>query len=115
MVLCKPCIFCVQMIVYLYVRRKIQRLRVSGPTVIKLEKIQKTVYILLYTFYVKKILLNAQHVRRSTLLDIDCIDLGLIRPRCYTVPEMKTLFDIVSVDRILSFVKEGNLFDRMYV
>ena len=36
---------------------------------------------------------------------IDCIDLGLIRPRFYTVPDMKTLFDTVSVDRILSFVK----------
>ena len=37
---------------------------------------------------------------------IDCIDLGLIRPRFYTVPDMKALFDSVSVDRILLFVKE---------
>ena len=37
---------------------------------------------------------------------IDCIDLDLIRPRFYTVPDMKTLFDTVSVDRILAFVKE---------
>ena len=44
---------------------------------------------------------------------IDCIDLGLVRPRFYTVPDMKTLFDTVSVDRILSFVKEVNLFDKI--
>ena len=44
---------------------------------------------------------------------IDCIDLGLIRPRFYTVPDMKTLFDTISVDRILSFVKEVNLFDKI--
>ena len=44
---------------------------------------------------------------------IDCIDLGLIRPRFYTVPNMKTLFDTVSVDRILSFVKEVKLFDKI--
>ena len=44
---------------------------------------------------------------------IDCIDLGLIRPRFYNVPDMKTLFDTVSVDRILSFVKEVNLFDKI--
>ena len=43
---------------------------------------------------------------------IDCIDLGLIPPRFY-VPDMKTLFDTVSVDRILSFVKEVNLFDKI--
>ena len=44
---------------------------------------------------------------------IDCIDLGLVRPRFYTVPDMKTLFDTVSVDRILSFIKEVNLFDKI--
>ena len=44
---------------------------------------------------------------------IDCIDLGLIRPRFYNVPDVKTLFDTVSVDRILSFVKEVNLFDKI--
>ena len=44
---------------------------------------------------------------------IDCIDLGLIRPRFYTAPDMKTLFDTISVDRILSFVKEVNLFDKI--
>ena len=44
---------------------------------------------------------------------IDCIDLGLIRPRFYTVLDMKTLFDTNSVDRILSFVKEVNLFDKI--
>ena len=44
---------------------------------------------------------------------IDCIDLGLIRPRFYTVPDMKTLFDTISVDRMLSFVKEVNLFDKI--
>ena len=44
---------------------------------------------------------------------IDCIDLGLIRPRFYTVPDMKSLFDTVSVDRILSFIKEVNLFDKI--
>ena len=44
---------------------------------------------------------------------IDCIDLGFIRPRFYTVPDMKTLFDTVSVDRILSFVKEGDLFTKI--
>ena len=44
---------------------------------------------------------------------IDCIDLGLIRPRFYNVPDMKTLFDTISVDRILSFVKEVNLFDKI--
>ena len=44
---------------------------------------------------------------------INCIDLGLIRLRFYTVPNMKTLFDTVIVDRILSFVKEVNLFDKI--
>ena len=44
---------------------------------------------------------------------IDCIDLGLIRPRFYTVPDIKTLFDTISVDRILSFVKEVNLFNKI--
>ena len=44
---------------------------------------------------------------------IDCIDLGLVRPRFYTVQDMKTLFDTVSVDRILSFIKEVNLFDKI--
>ena len=44
---------------------------------------------------------------------IDCIDLGLVRPRFYTVPDMKTLFDTVSVDRILSFIKEVKLFDKI--
>ena len=44
---------------------------------------------------------------------IDCIDLGFIRPRFYTVPDLKTLFDTVGVDRILSFVKEVNLFDKI--
>ena len=44
---------------------------------------------------------------------IDCIDLGLIRPRFYTVPDMKTLFDTVRVDRILSFVKEVDLFTKI--
>ena len=44
---------------------------------------------------------------------IDCIDLGLIRPRFYTVPDMKTLFDTISIDKILSFVKEVNLFDKI--
>ena len=44
---------------------------------------------------------------------IDCIDLGLVRPRFYTVPDMKTLFDTVSVDRIVSFIKEVNLFDKI--
>ena len=44
---------------------------------------------------------------------IDCIDLGLIRPRFYTVPDMKTLVDTVSVDRILSFVKEVDLFTKI--
>ena len=44
---------------------------------------------------------------------IDCIDLGLIRPRFYNVPDMNTLFDTVSVDRTLSFVKEINLFSNI--
>ena len=44
---------------------------------------------------------------------IDCIDLGLIRPRFHTVPDLKTLFDTDSVDRIVSFVKEVNLFDKI--
>ena len=44
---------------------------------------------------------------------IDCIDLALIRPRFYTVPDMKTLFDTISVDRIISFVKEVNLFSKI--
>ena len=44
---------------------------------------------------------------------IDCIDLGLIRPRFYTVPDMKTFFDTVSVDRILSFVKKIDLFTKI--
>ena len=37
------------------------------------------------------------------------IDLALIGPRFFTVPDMKTLFETVSVDRILSFIKEVNL------
>ena len=44
---------------------------------------------------------------------IDCIDIGLIRPRFYSVPDMKTLFHTVSVDRIISFVKEINLFSKI--
>ena len=44
---------------------------------------------------------------------IDCIDLRLIRPRFYTVQDMKTLFDTISVDRILSFVKEVDLFTKI--
>ena len=44
---------------------------------------------------------------------IDLIDLGLIRPRFYTVPDIKTLFDTVSVDRILSFVKEVDSFTKI--
>ena len=44
---------------------------------------------------------------------IDCIDLGLIRPRFFCVSDMKTLFDTVSVDRIISFVKEINLFSKI--
>ena len=36
---------------------------------------------------------------------IDCIDLGLIRPRFYSVRDMKTLFDTVSVDRIIDLVR----------
>ena len=44
---------------------------------------------------------------------IDCIDLGLIRPHYYSVPDMKALFDSVSVDRILSFVKVINLFSKI--
>ena len=44
---------------------------------------------------------------------IDCIDLGLIRSRFYTVPDMKTLFDTISVDEILSFVEEVNLFAKI--
>ena len=44
---------------------------------------------------------------------IDCTDLGLIRPRFYSVPDMKTLFDTISVDRIISFVKEINLFSKI--
>ena len=44
---------------------------------------------------------------------IDCIDLGLIRPRFYIVPDMKALFDTISVDRILSFVKEVNLYSKI--
>ena len=44
---------------------------------------------------------------------IDCIDIGLIRPRFHSVPDMKSLFDTVSVDRILIFVKEINLFSKI--
>ena len=44
---------------------------------------------------------------------INCIDSWLIRPRFYSVPDMKALFDTVSVDRILSFVKEINLFSMI--
>ena len=44
---------------------------------------------------------------------IYCIDLGLRRPHFYTVPDMKTLFD--TVDKILSFVKEINLFLKIYM
>ena len=44
---------------------------------------------------------------------IYCFDLGFIRPRFYTVPDIKGLFDTISVDRILSFVKEANLFAKV--
>ena len=44
---------------------------------------------------------------------IDCIDLGLITPLYYSVPDMKASFDSVSVDRISSFVKEINLFSKI--
>ena len=44
---------------------------------------------------------------------IDCIDLALIRPWFYTVPDLKSFFDTVSVDRMLSFVKEVNLFAKI--
>ena len=38
------------------------------------------------------------------------IDLGLIQPRFYTVPGMKTVFATVNVDIISSFVEEINFF-----
>ena len=41
---------------------------------------------------------------------IDCIDIGIMRLRFYTIPDMNTLFGNISVDRILSFVKQVNLF-----
>ena len=44
---------------------------------------------------------------------IDYTDLGLIRSRFYHVPDMKTLFDTVNVDRILTFIKEVNLFSKI--
>ena len=44
---------------------------------------------------------------------IDCTDLGLIRSRFYHVPDMKTLFDTVNVDSILTFIKEVNLFSKI--
>ena len=44
---------------------------------------------------------------------IDYTDLGLIRPRFYSVQYMKALFDTVSVERISSFVKEINLFSKI--
>ena len=56
-----------------------------------------------------------QEICSVTHVLIDCIDLGLVRPRFYTVPGMKVLFDTVSVDRILSFVKEIILFQRSKV
>ena len=40
---------------------------------------------------------------------IDCVNLGLIQIRFYTVQDLKTEFDAVSVDRISSFLKEVNL------
>ena len=68
-------------------------------------------YFLIHIFNAREILLNAQHARISTLSD--CMDFGLLRPRFYTVPDMETLFDTVSVDRILSFVKEVNMFAKI--
>ena len=44
---------------------------------------------------------------------IDCTDLSLIRQRFYTVHDMKTLFETVSVDRILSFLKEVDMFSKI--
>ena len=44
---------------------------------------------------------------------IDCIDLGIVRLRFYTVPDMNTLFGNITVDRILSFVKQVNLFAEL--
>ena len=44
---------------------------------------------------------------------IDCTDLGLIRSRFYHLPYMKILFDTVNVDRILTFIKEVNLFSKI--
>ena len=40
---------------------------------------------------------------------IDCIDLGLIGPRFYTFPDLETLFDTVSVDRIFIFCEGSEL------
>ena len=44
---------------------------------------------------------------RQVLIDLKVLE--LIRSRFYTVPDMKNLFDTISVDKILSFVKEVNL------
>ena len=44
---------------------------------------------------------------------IDCTDLDLIRSGFYPVPDMKTLFDTISVDRILTFIKEVKLFSKI--
>ena len=65
-----------------------------------------------FAFAAHKFFCPPNHKSVPTAL-IDCIDLGLIRSRFYSVPDMKALFGSVNVDRILSFVKDINLFSKI--
>jgi hypothetical protein len=44
---------------------------------------------------------------------IECTDFDLVRDTFYTVPDMKTLFDTVPPDRIISFIKEIGLYYKI--
>ena len=43
---------------------------------------------------------------------IDCFEFGDIRPQYFDVPDIKTLFDTVSPENIIGFVKEIGLFHK---
>jgi hypothetical protein len=44
---------------------------------------------------------------------IECTDFDLVRDTFYTVPDMKTLFNTVPPDRIISFIKEIGLYYKI--
>ena len=44
---------------------------------------------------------------------IDCFDFADIRQHYYEVPDMKTLFETVSPDDIIAFIKEIGLYYKL--